>query len=232
MSDGVLESPDSGSVTGETRSDGPVIVVTAVHLSLAARTALAESLGPGYIVRDIREAGNTADVVLVPAMSGHGLGELRSMFPGAKILAGEFLDDRYGINIDGPVRRAVESGVDGYFLAPDLAGVAQVTRDAVLGKPVGLLEAGNPGARAALEVGKSNPGRGTLHLVHPREVQRTADELNAVAVDGAEWIQRLALGSTDQRRQLDQLLSSLAEQFLSRGVDVVCARPADTPAPQ
>lgn len=165
-------------------------------------------------------------------MSGHGLGELRSMFPGAKILAGEFFDHRYGINIDGPVRRAVESGVDGYFLAPDLAGVAQVTRDAVLGKPVGLLDAGNPGARARLGAGKSDPGRGTLHHVHPRQVQTTADELNAVAIDGAEWIQRLALRSTDQRRQVDQLLSSLAEQFLSRGVDVVCARPTDSPAPR
>ncbi len=79
---------------------------------------MAESLGPGHIVRDIREAGDSADVVLVPPMSGHGIGELRSMFPGAKILAGEFLDDRYGIDIDGPVRRAVESVLDGYFLAP------------------------------------------------------------------------------------------------------------------
>lgn len=232
MSDGVLEPPGCGPVTGETRSDGPVIVVTAVHLSLGARTALAESLGPGYIVRDIREAGNTADVVLVPAMSGHGLGELRSMFPGAKILAGELLDDRYGVNVDGPVRRAVESGVDGYFLAPDLAGVARVTRDVVLGRPAGLLEAGNPGARARLEARKPDLGRGTLHLVHPRDVQRTADELNAVAVDSAEWIQRLALGSADQRRHLDQLLSSLAEQFLFRGVDVVCAHPADPSATQ
>ena len=231
MSDGVLEPSGSAPTTGEARTHGPVVVVTAVSLSPAARAALAESLGPGHIVRDIREAGNSADVVLVPSMSGHGIGELRSMFPGAKILAGEFLDDRYGINIDGPVRRAVESGVDGYFLAPDLAGVAQVTRDAALGRPIGVLGAGNPDTRARLEAGTSTPGRGTLHLVDPREVRQTADELRAVAVDTGEWAERLALESSDQRRQLDQLLSSVVEQLLSRGVDVVCPRPADSPAP-
>ena len=232
MSDGVIEPASSGPMTGETRSNGPVIVVTAIHLSPRARAALAESLGPGHIVRDIREAGNTADVVLVPSMSGHGIGELRGMFPGATLLAGEFLDDRYGVNVDGPVRRAVESGVDGYFLAPDLAGVAQVARDAALGRPVGVLEAGNPATRARLGSGRSTPDRGTLHVVDPREVRRTADELNAVAVDAAEWVERLALVSTEQWRQLDQLLSSLAEQFLSRGVDVVCASSADSPAPK
>lgn len=120
MSDGELEPTESGPVTGEALSSGPVIVVTAVHLPAEARIALAEKLGPGHIVRDIREAGNTADIVLVPSMSGHGIGELRRMFPGAKLLAGEFVDDQYGIDIAGPMRRALETGVDGYFLAPDL----------------------------------------------------------------------------------------------------------------
>lgn len=228
MSDGVLEPAVSTPATGEARTGGPIVVVTAVHLSAAARAALAESLGPGHVVRDIRETGNTADVVLVPSMSGHGIGELRTMFPGAKILAGEFQDARYGIDIGGPVRRAVESGVDGYFLAPDLAAVAQVTRDAALGKPVGVLGAGRDD-RARLDAGPPSPGRGTLHLVDPHEVRQTADELDAVAVDPGEWSERLALRATDQRRELDRLLASFVEELLSRGVDVVCGRRADSP---
>lgn len=223
MSDDELEPAEIGPVTGEARSSGPVIVVTAVHLPAEARAALADKLGPGHIVRDIRDAGNTADIVLVPAMSGHGIGELRSMFPGAKVLAGEFVDDQYGVDIAGPLRRAVESGVDGYFLAPDLGGVAQVARDAALGKPVGILGAGEATTpRPQLEAGTPGPRQGTLHIVDPDQIHRTADELDAVALDAAEWIARLGLASEDQQRQLTQLLRSLSLELLTHGVDVVC----------
>lgn len=223
MRDGELMPAESGSVTGEARSNGPVIVVTAVHLTADARSALADQLGPGHIVRDIKDAGNTADIVLVPAMSGHGIGELRSMFPGAKVLAGEFIDDQYGVDIAGPLRRAVESGVDGYFLAPDLAGVAQVARDAALGKPVGILGAGEARTtRAQLEASRPGPRRGTLHVVDPNEIRRTADELGAVALDAADWIAQLGLANSDQQRQLTHMLWSLTRELLTRGVDVVC----------
>ena len=179
-------------------------------------------------MRDIREAGNTADIVLVPAMSGHGIGALRSMFPGAKILAGEFVDDQYGVDIAGPLRRAVESGVDGYFLAPDLGGVAQVARDAALGKPVGILGSGKvTTTRPQLEAGTLGSRRGTLHVVDPDQVRHTADELDAVALDAAEWIARLGLASADQQRQLTQLLRSLSLELLTRGVDVVCTQPGE-----
>lgn len=225
MSEDELQPAGGVPVTGEARSSGPVIVVTAVHLSAEARTALAEKLGPGHLVRDIREAGNTADIVLVPAMSGHGIGALRSMFPGAKLLVGEFVDDQYGIDIVGPLRRTLETGVDGYFVAPDLAGVAQVTRDAALGKPVGVLGAGGTREprRPRLETTGPEPRRGTLHVVDPGDVRVIADQLGAVAIDDGEWIGRLGLTGIAQRDQLNLLLSSLTEEFLARGVDVVCA---------
>ena len=122
MSEGELQPAEGVAVTASRGAAARVIVVTAVHLS-AER---------GHLVRGIRDAGNTADIVLVPATSGHGVGELRSMFPGAKLLVSEFVDNEYGIDVVGPMRRTPESGVDGYFVAPDLAGVAQVNRDAAL----------------------------------------------------------------------------------------------------
>lgn len=230
MTEGELQLVDGVAATGAMHSDGPVIVVTAVHLSAEARSALAEMLGPGHVVRDIREAGNTADIVLVPAMSGHGVGELRSMFPGAKLLVGEFIDDQYGIDVVGPLRRALETGVDGYFVAPDLAGVARVTRDAALGKPVGVLEAGGPTMpRQQLETSDLPPGRGALHVVDPGDVRVMADQLGAVAIDDKDWIERLGL-SEDQHDQLSFMLSSLIHELLAQGVDVVRARP-EKPSP-
>ena len=234
MTEGELELAEGGvPVAGEARSGGPVIVVTAVHLSAEARSALAEKLGPGHIVRDIRDAGNTADIVLVPAMSGHGIGGLRSMFPGAEILAGEFVDDQYGVDVAGPLRRALETGVDGYFVAPDLAGVAQVTRDAALGKPVGVLEAGGAVSRPSLETnGLQQPRRGTVHVVDHAEVRIFAEQLNAIAIDDTEWIDRLELTGEDQHHQLASMLSSLTHELLARGVDVVRARPRKRSPPR
>lgn len=230
MTEGELQLAESVPVAGEARSDGPIIVVTAVHLSAEARSALAEKLGPGHIVRDIREAGNTAHIVLVPAMSGHGIGELRSMFPGAKLLAGEFVDDQYGIDVPGPLRRALQTGVDGYFVATNLADVAQVTRDAALGKPVGVLEAGGTMApRPALETNALTPRRGALHIVDPDEVRNVADRLGAVAIDDKEWIDRLRL-TEDQHDQLTAMLLSFTHELLAHGVDIVRARP-EKPSP-
>ncbi len=216
-------------MAGETHSDGPVIVVTAVHLTAEARSALAEKLGPGHVVRDILEAGNTADIVLVPAMSGHGIGAIRSMFPGAKLLAGEFVDDQYGVDVGGPLRRVLETGVDGYFVAPDLAGVAQVTRDAALGKPVGVLEAGGiMKPPPQLETSGLPPRRRALHVVDPRDVRNVTGQVSAIAIDDMEWSKRLGL-TDDQHDQLASLLSSLAHDLLARGVDVVLARRAKQP---
>lgn len=130
MSD--LERPgtDPPPVEGDGGDRGPIIVVTAISMKRAAREALAARLGPGHIVRDIKEAGNTADIVLVPSVSGMLVGGLRAMFPGAKVLVTELVDDEFGIDFAGPVTRTVSSGVDGYFVVPDLSQLASIAREA------------------------------------------------------------------------------------------------------
>lgn len=203
--------------------DKPIIVVTAVHLNRRAREALAARLGAGHLVRDIREAGSTADIVLVPAMSSQGVGGLRDMFPGAKILACEFVDDEYGVDIMGPMRRTVAAGFDGYFMAADLAGVAQATRDAAQGRPVGILGAGPDGGRAQLDGPMPSPTRGILYIVDSGHVLTQASAIDAVPLDERLWASQLGVDDgVDDRQRYVTLMWWVAQQFLLRGVDVVC----------
>jgi hypothetical protein len=109
---------------------GPKIVVTALDLKQPAREALAQRLGPGHVVVDIRDAGNSADIVLIPPASPQLVGALRAMFPDAQLLITEFTDDEFGVDFSGPVGRSVGSGVDGYFVVPTLDELATVTRQA------------------------------------------------------------------------------------------------------
>ena len=203
--------------------DKPVVVVTAVHLNKRAREALAARLGAGHLVRDIREAGSTADIVLVPAMSSQGVGGLRDMFPGAKILACEFVDDEFGVDIMGPMRRTVAAGFDGYFIAPDLAGVAQAARDAAQGRPVGILGAGADGGRSQLDAPVPSPSRGILYVVDSAQVLTRASVIDAVPLDERRWAGQL--GFDDHREDRHRCITVMwwvAKQFLLRGIDVVC----------
>ncbi|WP_161606364.1 hypothetical protein [Microlunatus speluncae] len=134
----------------EVREAGPVIVVTAMDLSVEARQALAERLGPGHVVRDIREAGDTADLVLIPAVSTRLIGGLRRLFPGARILVTEFTDPRFDADFAGPVARTAEAGVDGYFVVPSLDELASITYQAARGRPAAGLLGSGPSPRAAL----------------------------------------------------------------------------------
>lgn len=142
----------------EVRGDGPVIVVTAMSLTADARDALAAQLGPGHVVRDIREAGNTADLVLVPPVSRQLVGGLKALFPGARVLVAEFSDPRYGADFAGPVARSVAAGVDGYFVAPSLDELASITYEAAQGRPIaGVLSGGTDQARAVEGSGSGSP---------------------------------------------------------------------------
>lgn len=215
--------PVSGpDLEGGIGTDRPVIVVTAVDLNKRAREALAERLGPGHVVRDIREAGSTADIVLVPALSSQGVGGLRGMFPGAKILACEFVDDEYGVDITGPMRRTVAAGFDGYFMAPDLAGVAQVTRDVAQGRPIGILGTGADGGRAQLDAPLPSTTRGILYVVAPGHVLTRAAAIDAVPLDRHLWASQLGVEdhAEDHGRQ-GSVMWWVAHQFLRRGIDVV-----------
>lgn len=207
----------------ETGQSRPVVVVTAVHLNKRAREALAVRFGAGHVVRDIREAGSTADIVLVPAMSSQGVGGLRDMFPGAKILACEFVDDEYGVDISGPMRRTVAAGFDGYFIAPDLAGVAQATRDAAQGRPVGILGAGPDVGRAQLDAPTPSPSRGILYVVDSGQVVTQASAIDAVPLDKRRWAGQLGFDDHgEDRHRCITVMWWVAQQFLLRGIDVVC----------
>lgn len=201
---------------GEVHRDGPVIVVTAMELRPEARDALAERLGPGHVVRDIREAGNTADLVLVPATSPQLVGGLRGMFPGARILVTEFTDPHFGADFAGPVARSAASGVDGYFVAPSLDELAAVTYLAAQGRsPAGLLTTGRP-APAALDQadstrveGAADPGRGD------------ADEgPGVIMIDLDQWT------ADDTLRRFARMI---IEQLRDQGVEVII-RAADPDA--
>jgi len=96
------ENAQGEPLVGEATQSGPIIVVTAIALKRAAREALAQRLGPGHIVLDIRHAGPDADIVLVPPAGAQLLGILRRQFPQARMLATEFTDDSYGADHGRP----------------------------------------------------------------------------------------------------------------------------------
>ncbi|MBY8880858.1 hypothetical protein [Actinacidiphila acidipaludis] len=136
----------SEPLTGEATRIRPVVVVTAIELRRSAREALAQRLGPGHIVVDIRRAGPDADIVLVPPSSALLLGMLRRRFPQARLLATEFTDDGYGADFRGPISGILDSDIDGYFVAPTMDDLADVTRSA--GRAVaGALTGGGSGRR-------------------------------------------------------------------------------------
>lgn len=177
----VSDGPDPGEpTTAATVGDGPVVVVVAMALKPAAREALAHQLGPGHVVVDIRDAGDTADIVLTPAVSPQLVGSLRAQFPAAKILITELTDDEHGADFAGPVTRSIASGVDGYFTVPTLQGLASVTRQSSNSRTV----AGAIGQRGA-------PGSG------PGEVRELAQTVPSalpplpVRVDLQTWADQI-----------------------------------------
>lgn len=153
MTDAVhVPDPDTDApLTSAGVGDGPVVVVTAMSLAPAARRVLAERLGPGHVVVDIRDAGNTADIVLVPPASPQLLGTLRGMFPDARLLVAEFTDAEYGAAFQGPVARSIDSGADGYFVAPTVDELAAATHQAAAsGSVAGALSGSVGGGTRAL----------------------------------------------------------------------------------
>lgn len=203
---------------GVVREDGPVVVVTAMSMSKAARAALAARMGPGHVVRGIREAGHVADVVLVPAASAQLIGALRAMFPGAKLLITELTDDEFGLSYGGPLQRSLDSGADGYFIAPDLDRVAEVAREVGAGRAAAALTAG-PGQRAPII--ERAPAAG-VHLITGFDdvaAEELAERLGAVRLDASSWSVRL-FGPAPDAEDLSVLADvvwEIAEQILRRG---------------
>ncbi|MBG0816373.1 hypothetical protein [Planomonospora sp. ID82291] len=105
--------------------DEATVVATAMKLSASARVALADRLGPDYVVLDMHAAPTTADVLLTPPVSPQLIANLRSMFPKARVIITEIDDDELGVSYHGPVRRLLDAGAEAYLppaTIPRLAG--------------------------------------------------------------------------------------------------------------
>jgi len=203
-------------LVGEATAGRPVIVVTAISLKRPAREALAQRLGPGHIVVDIRRAGPDADIVLVPPASAQLIGLLRHQFPQARILATEFTDDSYGADFQGPISRILSSDIDGYFMAPTMDDLARVTQSA--GRAVaGALTSGGEGGRPR-PVDFLEANRRLLLESGSGAEPQPADEQErgAVTIDLDAWARALK----GDARILADLAWPLIVQFTRQGVPV------------
>ena len=127
------------------------VVATAMKLPEAARAALSDQLGPGYIVVDMHAAPATADVLLVPPVSPQLMGHLRSRFPEARIVAAEFEDEALGVSYRGAIRRMLDAGAETYLTSATIPQLARQLDRVIADHPqiaagtTSRLEIGPPG---------------------------------------------------------------------------------------
>lgn len=128
MPDDVTEQPamDYGDV---------MVVATAMKLSASARASLSAQLGPDYIVLDMHAAPRTADVVLAPPASPRLIGNLRSMFPKARVIIAEIEDEDLGVSYHGPVRRMLDAGAETYLTSTTIPRLAMQLDHAITQRP-------------------------------------------------------------------------------------------------
>ena len=113
-------------------------LVVAFPLGDDAVAALADRLGSGFAVRDIRADGPPADIVLAPPSSPQLIGHLKQQFPGAIVVITELEDLLRGVHLGGPVSRALDAGADAYYVAKStealgtfLAALPRAAREAL-----------------------------------------------------------------------------------------------------
>ena len=92
-------------------------LVVAFPLPADAVEVLADRLGSGFAVRDIRADGPPPDIVLAPPSSPQLIGRLKQRFPGAVVVITELEDLLRGVDLGGPVSRALDAGADAYYVA-------------------------------------------------------------------------------------------------------------------
>src|SRR4051794_10715468 len=99
-------------------ADADAGVVPARHLVVAfplgadAVAVLADRLGSGFAVRDIRADGPAPDIVLAPPCSPQAIAHLKGQFPGAAVVIVELEDLLRGVDLGGPVSRSLAAGAD------------------------------------------------------------------------------------------------------------------------
>ena len=92
-------------------------LVVAFPLGDDAVAVLADRLGSGFAVRDIRTDGPAPDIVLAPPSSPQLIGHLKRQFPGAVVVITELEDLVRGVHLRGPVSRSLDAGADAYYVA-------------------------------------------------------------------------------------------------------------------
>jgi hypothetical protein len=111
--------------------DDVTVVATAMELSDEVRAALSAALGSDYIVLDLHAAPVSTDVLLVPPVSPQLVGNLRSMFPKARVVVAEFEDPDLGVSFRGPLRRLIDAGADTYLASTTIPHLATQLDQAV-----------------------------------------------------------------------------------------------------
>jgi hypothetical protein len=92
-------------------------LVVAFPLGDDAVAVLADRLGSGFAVRDIRADGPAADIVLAPPSSPQLIAHLKRRFPDALVVITELEDVLRNVHLGGPVSRALDGGADAYYVA-------------------------------------------------------------------------------------------------------------------
>lgn len=124
--EGVLLSPAEESDPGQVRDrEGVQVVVTTMRMSDAARTRLSDAFGDSYLVVDFADAPSTADVVLTHPVSTQLTHRWTLMFPQARILVTEILDEEFGLDVRGPVGRLLDAGAHAYLPRRPVEQLAQ-----------------------------------------------------------------------------------------------------------
>lgn len=104
--------------------EGVTVVVTAMALSTAARRRLGEAFGEDYMVLDLSDAPEDADILLTHPISLQLLGALRERFPRAEVVVTEIDDEESGVSYLGPVSRLLDAGASAYLPPRPLPAIA------------------------------------------------------------------------------------------------------------
>ncbi|WP_460816725.1 hypothetical protein [Nocardioides korecus] len=139
--------PDDETATAP-RPDGVTVVATTMRMSSAARERLATAMGEGYLVVDFADAPPTTDVVLAHAVSHQLMSTFAAMFPRARIVVTEILDEELGLHVRGPVGVLLAAGAHAYLPPQPVEDVARTVHAYLTAQPGPALEAGGSGSRA------------------------------------------------------------------------------------
>ncbi len=150
--EGALLPPSEGASPAPSSERADVTVVaTTMRMSETARARLSDALGNSYVVLDFADAPSTADVVLSHPVSHQLINRWTLMFPQARVLVTEILDEELGLDVRGPVGILLDAGADAYLprrpveqLARNVHGYL-AAQGAQLGTSEGaVLEIGSP----------------------------------------------------------------------------------------